>query len=131
MPRPRLIHPVDVTIQPLDTSSTLYDRDTRAPVPTQARSATVTISAQVHWARLEDVNQEAAGPVPRYDGYLVFLRRDLDAAPYVPGPGDRVVLIEQATVDLFLTGNAQQRGQYGRRHHLVRCYFEDRGARRD
>ena len=131
MPRPRLIHPVSVTVQPLDRTNTHLDRDAREPIPAQARAAAVTIKAQVHWSRLRDVVPEAAGPVEKRDGWLVFLRSDLEAASWTPGPGDRVTAIEGVTAHLYLTGDAQQRGQYAGRHNLVRCDFEDRGSRRD
>lgn len=129
--RPRLVHPVWVVIQPLDAVQTTYDSGAREQIPGLARKAQVRIKAQVHWSRLMDVEQTATGNVERYDGYLAFERSALQEAEYAPASGDRVVSVEGATADLYLQPNAQQRGQYGQQHNLVRVFFRDRGARRD
>jgi len=129
--RPRLIHPVLVTIEPLDPAHTTFDAMAREQVPALVRKAPVSMLAQVHWARLQDVEDTPTGNVERYDGYLVFRRDDLTAAGYTPADGDRVVAIEGVTKKLYLNPNAQQRGQYQQQHHLVRVFFRDRGARRD
>jgi hypothetical protein len=131
VPAPRLVHPVSVQIEPLDRTASAWDGQAREQIPGLRRKATVTIQAQIHWSRLRALEGQPAGPVEHHDGHLVFLRADLERLSYAPGPGDRVAAIEGVTRDIYLTGNAQQRGQYFGRHHLVRCDFEDRGARRD
>jgi len=129
--RPKLIHPVQVTIQPIDPATTSYDTGAREQIPSVARKAAVTIPAQVHWSRLLDVEQTMTGNVEHYDGWLAFERADLEKYSYAPADGDRVTAIEGVKALLYLQPNAQQRGQYQGRHNLVRVFFRDRGARRD
>jgi len=91
----------------------------------------VSIRAQLHWTRRQDLRPQQAGPQEKSDGYLVFLRQDLADLNYTPNHGDRVVSIEGQTVELYLKDTGQQRGQYDQRFNLVRVYFEDRQPRHD
>jgi len=128
-----LVHPVTVTIDPLDTASTRWDGSAREPVPRECRLPTVTITAQVHWTRRRDRQRTAAGPQDSSDGFLVFRRVDLTAQAYDPQPGDRVATITEAgvAVNVYLTTPGQRRGQYGGNFGLVRAFFEDRRPHQD
>lgn len=129
--RPRLIHPVDVTIAPIDSAATPFDHAAREPIPTIRRSAVVPIKAQVHWGRKRERQAMPGGPVDQSDGYLVFLTKDLATLTYTPREGDRVATISGRACELYLTSDGQDRGQYGGQPHLCRAYFRDRQPRHD
>lgn len=124
MPVPRLIHPVFVVIEPTDNASTRWDHAAKEQVPVLRRKTAITLQAQVHWDRQQATSRVDGGTVLQQRGFLVFLRRDVEAAAWVPAAGDRVSSIGGQTVDATLTSAGQQRGQYSSRHNLIRVEFE-------
>jgi len=135
MASPRLIHPVPVVVQPLDRGSSSWDSSAREPIPQLRRGTSVNIDAQVHWGKRDVRIQTSDGLVTEADGYLALRRRDIEAAGWTPGHGDRVVSIDGVVQEVYLLGPGQHRGQYrrrsGSRHQLVRIFFKDRAQRHD
>lgn len=93
MALPNLLFPVDVTLSPIDTSATEYDRRAREPVLQVARAASVTLEAQVVWNSVGRASPNRGGIQEKSAGYLVFRQVDLDDAGYVPARGDRITSI--------------------------------------
>lgn len=124
---PNLIHPVNVTILPLNESATVYDRDAREPVGQVAVSATVTIKAQVAWRVPMDPKWEAMGPVEDVRGYLLFRYLDLTAAGYSPKLGDMITKIGHVDTLVFMT-QLQDAGHYPDQNGATMrmAYFGDR-----
>jgi len=129
--RPILIHPVDITVRPIDTAATSWDRSAREPIPQVKRTALVAIKAQRDWRRREHRKATPAGPVDEADGFFVFLRRDLDTVGWVPEPGDRIETVEGEAVELYLLSEGQRRGTYSRTGHTLKAPFGSRRPRRD
>lgn len=128
---PRLIHELEIVIEPLDTAATEYDDIIGEPIPDERRLAPVTIDAEVHWNKRKDREPGPDGPNDNSDGWLAFLKVDVDDRGWTPRQGDRVVSIEGEAVQLYLLSEGARRGQYDREHWLLKVPFEDRTPARD
>ena len=104
--RPRLIHPVDVTIERYKRGESVQDPDAREPIKGgEVYEASYTIPAQVEWKRTESfVSLERTGARLESDGHLTFLIEDLDAAGFRPQYGDKVTRIASEVVELYIIG---------------------------
>jgi hypothetical protein len=131
MPLPRLVHPQTVTVEPISKTATQWDGQAREPVAPIRRRATVTVQAQVHWARRQYERPGAPGVVEVSDGFLVFRRKDVEAASWTPARGDRVATVSGAAVELYLLDTGQLRGQYLGQWWLLRVTFATRQPRHD
>jgi hypothetical protein len=126
MPRPRLIHPVDLTIEPIDTPATTYDRQAREPVKQAARATQVQVEAQVQWSAQDDPVASDVGILERNRGYVLFRTEDLEAISYEPARGDRIVTIGPMTgLDLYLA-DGEPCGHYDGQPWLRKFDFVDR-----
>lgn len=127
MPNPRLIHPVPVSLELLNSGETRYDPDTKEPV-VGAKRTTVALQAQVKWMYQKRIKGQDTGPRDDSDGYLLFRRTDLVAAGVEIKQGDKVVRIgHQTGLELFVTATrpmAFYPDQGG--HGLLRADFKDR-----
>ena len=126
---PDLIHEVDVVIEPVDKAATVYHSRAREPVKQVARSASVTVGAQVQWVKQDDGSPTRGGAEEGSSGYLVFRRTDLEAKGYDPKRGDKVTSIDTQTgLQLFLMGR-EPAGHYGGTNKLLLMNFGDRQPR--
>lgn len=126
MPSPNLINAVSVQIKPLDKPNTVFDQRTRQPVKHVARSATVTLTAQVQWTSLNKGRASHAGIIMDADGYLIFRKIDLEAAAYSPGHGDKLISVgSQTGLELYIT-SLEPCGHYGGDYTLLLARFADR-----
>lgn len=130
MPRPRLIHPVDVTIQPKDAGATAYRPNAREPVKTVARSVDIELPAQVQWYAKATPEVGRAGVTEGHRGYLIFHVDDLAALEYTPRQGDKVTVIGAITgLAVYLTAQ-EPAGHYDGQHWLLKVNFEDKAPPR-
>lgn len=98
MPLPNLLHPIAITIQPLDKASTIYDPDTREEIQIVGRKEEIVIAAQIEY---RDSVSHALGQA-EYDekgihfseaGYVLIRHIDAESLLYSPAIGDRIVEI--------------------------------------
>lgn len=123
--KPRLIHPVEVTINRVDRTATVFDQDFREPVGgIRYDPVPVTVKAQVKYDRFEALNMVPGGDSPQTSGYLL-----IEAEP--PGElnkGDKITGIAGVPVELYIT-EKRPAVYYGGRAQMLKILFEagDRG----
>jgi hypothetical protein len=123
---PNLIHPVTVTVQPLDRAGTISNGRRRAPVKVIARSTSVSFEAQAVYNATKRTAVDSGGLMERVDGYLVARKADLDALSYTPGLGDRIVTVGgQTGLKLYVTETEATAYRDGD-HTLWVIEFDDR-----
>lgn len=126
----RLIQPSEIVIQQLDLSSTLFDEDAREPVH-QARYSTAIsppLEAQVSWTKATRTSYKFTGQGGRHTesvGYLVFLKRELEAAGVTLQAGDRVTSIAGETYKLYLQ-DSQKAGHSNNNPNLKFWFMTDK-----
>lgn len=129
MPTPRLIHPLDVTIESVARSTATERADAREPIQHVPRAAPVTLKAQVNYTAMDGGGEvQNATRIGRQDdvkGYALFRYVDLDAASITLEEGDRFTSIGHRAVNVYVT-RVQDIGHYVGRATLVRAYFESR-----
>lgn len=133
MPLPRLIHPVDVTVERLTRSGLVMDDDAREAVhgPRSSAAQTFVIPAQIKWDKQDNPDPEEGGTRQRSTGYILCRPTDLDT---VLGTGQRLKREDRITaigvntgLDLYITGTGPM-GHYPDQsgQSLIRYFFEDR-----
>ena len=100
----RLIHPIEITIEPIDTSDTVYDPDTGEALHLIGRKTTIVIKGQIRWYVKDRLTNDRAGVSLNASGHIVILRKDAVAKSYVPRPGDRIIKTANDTVNLYVVG---------------------------
>lgn len=127
MPTPNLLFASLATIQPVDKASTPYDRDTREPLRTVARAATVRIPAQNRVRALQEPQYSPVGLDEDIEGWLVVREVDCLARSYTPKVGDRIVQFGRREVEFYVR-MIQDEGHYTDTNGvtLMRLYYEDR-----
>lgn len=125
--RPRLIHPVPVTIEQIKTGSTVYDDDMREPVQQAARASTAVVPGQIAWGADRNYQGAAQGPQEASDGYVTFRYADLKAQGVELRREDRFARFGCQEVDVYVV-KVQPLGHYADQGgaSLVRAYFSDR-----
>ena len=132
MPRPRLIRPTTITIQPVDRTTTEWDQDAREPLRTVARKTTITIPGQPRFGTLrlggrgEDV-WTATGLDESANGFITVRKVDCDAIGYTPSTGDRITKVGARTTELYVI-KVHDLGHWSDTdgYSLMRLYFRDR-----
>jgi len=128
MVMPRLIHPIPVTVERLNTAATVYDDDASEPVRQANRAVSYNLQAQVKWTTHDGDTPTQAGLQDVESGYLLFRKVDCDAAGYTPTRRDRITRIGTLTsMKLYIVG-VKPRGHYPDQggHSLWQCDFRDR-----
>lgn len=126
MPRPRLLHPVPVVIQPSDLAATDIRANAREPVKTVARASEVNTEAQIQWTRRRDPNNTRSGMKEDASGYLLFRKTDLAELEYTPTQGDQITAIGDLTgLSLYMTSQ-EPAGHYDGQHWLLLVNFTDK-----
>lgn len=130
---PRLIHPIPVSIAAVDKSATVYDRDMREQIGSVRYGPTKSVHAQVEYAKglTGNAGSKMQAPTPggsdfQDEGYLLFLRREIEAAGIDPSPGDLISSIDGIASKLYVT-MVRRRGhllKFG--WTLLKVYFSDR-----
>jgi len=127
---PRLIHPVKVKVSVRRQDQTLWDEDAREPIGNVVSDLAVELPGQVSWKSREvDVGSE--GISERFDGYVLFLRKDLAKARIDISEGDRILSIGEgdARVDVSLwIWRLQYRGHYQKQGGwtMLKAWFKDK-----
>lgn len=131
MPLPRLLHPIQVTVQQIDRDATIYDEETREPVQKVQRKIDTTLSAQVSWGRTKDLNASAGGVREEADGYVVFRYVDLAAKQITLQLNDRLIKMGHVVTDVYLI-KLQPFGHYGDQNGpaLIKAFFASRESSR-
>lgn len=121
----RLLFPVDVTVEPLNAAATITDPRTREPIFGVARSAAITIPAQVQFGVRAQRNLTDAGDAPTSLGYLVILVSDAEARSWTPIAGDKITDIPSHTGIYFVT-SVTPHAHKGGRARTLHLAFADR-----
>lgn len=132
MTRPRLIHPVRIVVEPAVVAQTFFDEDAREPVQHLKRSATIDLPGQVSWGESAGLEDTPGGAVLASDGYVLFLKEDLDRVSLDPKINDRIKKIGWDNVDLYLV-RLQWIGHYPDMNGatMLRAWFRDRSMVRE
>jgi hypothetical protein len=132
MTRPRLIHPVVVLLEPSVVSETIYDEDAREPVQHLKRAVSVEIPGQVNWGGSENMEMTEGGAVLSADGYVLFLKEDLDGVSVEIKVNDRIKKLGWNTVDLYVV-RTQWLGHYPDMGGatMIKAWFRDRAMVRE
>lgn len=133
MPRPNLIHPVEVTIERLARNEMVMDNDAREAVlgPRSTSANSYTVPAQIKWDDRSAPTPEGAGARERDSGYILCRIFDLDnilGAGQRFKRGDRIVKMGHVEgLDLYIVKDPpighwpDQSGET-----LIKYHFEDR-----
>jgi hypothetical protein len=127
MTSPRLMHPVQVEIEQLDRSRSLYDEDFREPVQQAVRGPRTILLGQIHWISDESDQPTNVGMEESSLGYVLFRYADLNAQGVDLKTNDRFVRFGHMSVDVYvvrLTPCAHYSATNGAA--LVKAYFQDR-----
>lgn len=127
MPNPKLIHPISVTLELLNSGETRYDPDTKEPVVAAKREAK-NLQAQVKWFYEDRVRGRDTGPRKEADGYLLFRRTDLVKAGVEIKQGDKIIRIGTLTDLKYYVTELRPMAHYPDQegHGLLRADFNDR-----
>ena len=146
--KPKLIHPVNVVIEQLDRTNTVFDTSAREPVRQVTRKGSMartgnqtTIKAQVSFyfagGRLNYAMYGRRGVDEKTDGYIAILFTELikkglatkDADGVVTHSllrGDRVVRFGNRAVDLYITSFEDFAFYPGMNQTILQASFQDR-----
>ena len=124
---PRLIHPVDCTIEQIDTASTAYDEDAREPIQHAARKTAVVVQGQPKWRSEKDLETARGGSTDAAAGYVLFRYADLTAAGVTLRVNDRITIQGHLADEVYVT-RLQPMGHYSDQNGatLVKAWFRDR-----
>ena len=122
---PRLIHPIDVLVEQLDSTATTIDGDFREPVNAAGAvfRPAVLLRAQVTWGTKDAFRRSPGGDEYQADGHLTFLRADLDALGTELHKGDRVRAAADQTYRYRVVA-LEPAGHYNSRPSLVKAMFK-------
>lgn len=124
---PNLLHPVQIEIEQIDKTATVYDSKAREPIQQAKRKTIVTIPGQINWVRTESIQAEKGGIRETAQGYILFRKVDLDAKDVVLEYGDRIRKMGHLDVELYIS-DQEWMGHYADQvgATLLRAYFQDR-----
>lgn len=123
--RPRLIHPVGVTLRQVDPDAMSFDPTTREPVGPVATVARQLVG-QVREARGERLRMTQAGadPTANAAGRVVFDVDALAAAGVAVTLGDRITDVAGRAVNWRVV-RIEAHAQYGGRPRHLWVFFDD------
>lgn len=127
MPVPNLIHPIPVTIEPIEAAAAVWDAEAREPLHGARSTSSFVINAQISWDLERNPRDHPAGVAEESTGYILVRYVDMDAQSVSIKRGDRITKIGARAMDLYVTGTkprAHWPDQGG--PTLVRFYFGDR-----
>lgn len=120
--RPKLIHPVEVTIYRVDRVATQFDPDFREPLAgVRYEPVPVTVKAHVKYDRFEALNMVAGGDSPVTTGYLLIEKEP----PGGLNKGDKIAAIAGQPVELYVT-EKRPAVHYGGKARMLKVLFEAR-----
>jgi hypothetical protein len=120
---PRLIHPIEVSVERVDVAATPIDPEFREPTGEGVRFLPpVVLPAQITWGTKDELRRSSGGDQYQADGHFTFLRADLDARGLQLHKGDRVFAEANQTYHYRIV-SVEPAGHYHGRPHLVRAMF--------
>jgi len=124
---PRLIHPIDVTIEKIVKASTYYDEDAREPIQQAARAVPVVVKGQPKWTRQFGLDMEKGGARETAAGYVLFRKVDLDAVSVTLEDNDRITKMGHVECDVYVI-RLEWTGHYPDQDgpSMVKAHFTDR-----
>lgn len=125
---PILIHPVAISVLPIDSAATTFDPDTGEVIGRQSTKTQLVINGQLGQDRNESLANDGPGPVSKARGYVLFRKVDLDTAGYQIGIGDKFTSFGGQTVDVWVD-ELKPMGHYPGTPGgwtLIRAYYSDR-----
>lgn len=127
MPLPRLLHPINVTVQQIDRAATIYDEETREPVQVVERKVDKIVPGQILWGKEKALAATAGGAEEQSEGYVLFRYIDLSAQSITLQQNDRIVKMGHLDTDVYVV-KLQPMGHYADQNGpaLVRAYFASR-----
>src|SRR5690349_19750276 len=115
MPKPRLIHPIEVTIEPLNRAGMVMDDDAREPMNGARGGTTYKIQAQIRWQDKDQPNAQRGGVRETSRGYILVETEAMRTLGKTLARGDRITQIgsddNALPVNLFL-GEQEPLGHY-------------------
>jgi hypothetical protein len=148
MPRPNLIHPVEVEFQLLTRSETFYDPQAREPVRQVVRkgidtgATSVVIKGQISFyyagAKLDYPEWLREGVLEHTVGYVALRFYDMNKKglvvydsegnfqEFLLKRGDKVIRLGHRTVELFVTGFKDFAFYPNMNQTMIQINFEDR-----
>lgn len=125
MPVPNLLHPVDVVLELISRSTTVYDVDAREPIQTASRVAPITCPAQMAWTGRQ-LEANDGGPSESVDGYALFRTTDLAARSITLQHNDRIITVAGIVYDLYIVRLIPMGHYPGLGATLLKAWFRDR-----
>lgn len=127
MTQPRLLHPVQISIEKIDRATTVYDPDAREPIFQASRKTVVVVPGQVNWGTQKGLEPSKVGPREGASGYVLFRHVDLTAAGIALEDNDRFARLGNVDCDLYVD-RLEHEGHYPSAGGptLVKAYFSDR-----
>lgn len=125
--RPRLIHPIWITIAPISKSTTTYDAEAREPIREAAKATAIKVKAQNRVRRLAEPEFQPIGVVEDVRGWLTVEKQHTDSFNYIPKRGDLISKIGHRTTQVYIVwweDMAHYTDQDGA--GLMRLYYSDR-----
>lgn len=131
MPLPRLLHPINITVQQIDRETTIYDEETREPVQKVQRNSDTVIPGQVLFGKQKDMIPSPGGVREEAEGYVLFRYADLKRLNMKLALNDRIIKIGHLDFDVYII-KLMPMGHYGDQNgpSLVRAYFASRESSR-
>ena len=123
---PRLLHPVPVLLEQIDTSTTLYDEDAREPIQQAAHKTVVELSGQVKYGSSKEQSYELGGIRENERGYVLFRTVDLEAKSVTLQLNDRITKIGNVTHDSYIVRLEPAMHYPAHGNTGLKAYFSDR-----
>jgi hypothetical protein len=131
--RPRLVHPISVSLVQIDAEETVQDDDFREPVADPVWRAPVSLRGQISYARADRLQMGATGDLGGADGHVVFLADELAMAGITLHKGDRftAVTTRRSGADVvraidYEIIEVRPQGHYPDYQGLTFAFFRDR-----
>lgn len=130
-----LVIPTWATIQPWDSSKQKMDDPAREPVHGARGGPTLKMPVQIKWNRRGAPQYNAAGVVPKSDGYIIVRRIDMKARGIMLKRGDKIIQLglgpnATAGLSLYITDEVPMGHVAGGGAELAKFNFEDRNPGR-
>lgn len=123
---PNLKHPVNITVQVLNTTTTVFDNRHREPIQQSSRTADQTVPGQVAWFGQEQ-EVDVGGRKVDATGYVLFRYVDLQAKSITLKFNDRFSRLGNTDALLYIVGLTPI-GHYSDQGGatMVKAFFNDK-----
>ena len=125
---PRLLNPTKIEIERIDQVQTRFDHFRRQAQNFVARKTKVSLQAQVVWVTSTTASRPMmtkTGVDDQRTGYAILRVRDVRAAGIELQRSDKIVLIEEENLEVYVT-LIEKAAHYGGEYKLLKVHFTDR-----